>query len=239
MFKGFLYHQLNLAGKCKVLELFQKLSNLLFILVSSELLSIILIDTHTFSYLHLELSTASELVYAFDTSNDVTSDNIEKIKDFITNEIKQHTPVSKVALVNFGSNALVESELTSDSDYLVSRLSKAQAVGGSSRVDLALQTIRDKLFTRRFRNLPLRQVVLITNMKNKLGQREAIIKFAQELKDFDKAKIIVLAVGDDINKKLVNDISSGKDSSLSVERFDEMPSVVDEMFGIIAGNAGK
>ena len=142
-------------------------------------------------------------------------------------------------MVNFGSNALVESELTSDSDYLVKRLSNAKAVGGSNRLESALQTIKDNLFTRRFRNLPLRQVVLITTLKNKLGQREAILKIAQELKGVDKAKIIVLVVGDDVNGKLVSDLSSGKGSGLPVERFNEMPSAVDEMFAIIAGNAGK
>lgn len=168
----------------------------------------------------------------------MNSDELQKIQDFIINEIKQHTPLSKVSLVNFGSDVVVESRLTSDQEYLLKAVQNVKKIGGATgKLDLAMAKVRDDIFTRRFQNLPLRQVVLITPVLNNLQNKNDVLRIVKDIQDGDNVKVTIVSVGDSGSN--FDDITSGKGANLQVDLFEEMPSIVDDVFALISENAGK
>lgn len=182
------------------------------------------------------MSTSSEIVYALDTSKSISADDIEKMKDFLMSEIKQHTPVSRVALVNFGADATIESGLTSQEEDLFKAIENLKKIGGVRRIDLAIRRIRDDIFTRRLQNLPLRQIIVITSGANNLQNKDALVKVITEVKESDKVKVVVVGVGD--NKNELDNISSDEGLTVQIDSFDKMPSIVDDIFSVISENAG-
>lgn len=177
-------------------------------------------------------------MYAFDTSSSVNSDDFTKIKDFLKSEIKQHTPVSKVALVNFGSDVIIESRLTPNQDSLLKTIESMKKVGGVSKINFAMERIRDDVFTRRLKNLPLRQLILISPIPDNLQNKDAVLKLVKDIRKTDGAKISVVSIGSSKSKNNFDAISSGKDSNLQINTFDKMPSIVDDLFSVIGQNAG-
>lgn len=189
-----------------------------------------------FAYLlyFLGVSIPNEIVYAFDSSDGTSSEDFRKMKHLLLNEIKQHTPVSKVALVNFGSDVSIESRLTSDQGSLLKILANLKKLGGVRRIDLAFEKIRNDIFTNRYRNLPLRQLVLITTGNNNPPYRKALVKVVEDMRN---VKIAVVPIGKNVNKDGF-DITPDKASILPVNSSEDMPAVVDDIFSVISDNAG-
>lgn len=165
-------------------------------------------------------------------------EDIKRMKDFLKNGVQQYTPLSKIALINFGSEVNIPLKLTFQQNDLFASIENLQKIGGSRRTDLALQKIKDEIFTIRFQNVLLRQIVLITSGDSDLLKRDALARIAKGLKEENNAKIAIVAIGNSINKDLLDDVSSNEESTIQIYSSDKLPSVVDDVFSVISKNAG-
>lgn len=186
----------------------------------------------------LDLSSASEIAYVLDTSDDVGADDMVKMTDFVKNELKQHLPLSKVALVNFGFDVAIETALTGNEKELLDKLDNWKKLGGVRRFDLALQRIRDNVLTGTFDRVPVQQIVLVTSGRIPNSKKVSTLVAAKQLKENENVKISVVGIGDQVDKAELGKVSSNKGSLVLVDSFDKMPSVVDDVFAITAHNAG-
>lgn len=183
------------------------------------------------------ISKSSEVVFALDTSNAVTPESIQKMKEFIIANLEQYLPTYKISLVRYGSTAEVDVPLTNKEKDLMEKLSDVQKIGGVRRIDKALLKIKDEVFVRTFDTVdaPSRQIVLFAQGANdplKSNELKDVIR------DLDYAKITYIGLGSEIPEDESLTISSSKASRLNVP-IENLPSIYDDLFKTTTLNAGK
>lgn len=188
----------------------------------------------------LDVSSRTKIVYVLDTSDDVGTDDIVKMTDFVKNELKQYmsTGSSKIALVNFGSKVSIETQFTAIKEDLLSKLDSWNKIGGVRRFDLVLRQLRNIVDSRRSADLAVQQVVLLTSGRIPDSKKLSAMENAKQLKESDKVKITVVAIGDEVNKTELGEVSSNKDAVVHVNTFGNLPSGVDDLFAVVTRNSG-
>ena len=167
----------------------------------------------------------------------VDVEDLQQMILFIKYDMKNYINTSKVALINYGSQAILLAGLTSDQKMLYDALKKLSKVGGPQRIDLPLAKIEG------FRgfgqdNNKTKQVILFVTGKNSLSGEEQLSQITQRLKN-KGVKITVIGIGNNVDVDEAEEISSGKRNVILVNPMSRLPNIIPDLFKNIGENIGK
>ena len=112
--------------------------------------------------------------------------------------MKSHLKKSDIAVINYGSQVIWLSSLTSDRSILYDALKKISKIGGQRRIDIALTNFEDEVFGSSNQNNRTKQVILFVTGKNSLSGKETLSVTTQRLKD-KGVKFTVIGIGNNVD----------------------------------------
>ena len=190
-------------------------------------------------------------MFALDTSYAVTDKQLEQMRRFVLANIDQYLPTSKLALVRYGSKAVIDAPLSNDRDLLQSKLQlftsdlqkKNMKISGERYIDQALLKIKNEIFTSPdSSNTPSRQVVLFATGASDPLKLDKLSSLVNEMKEKLGVTFVYIGLGDDIPTDDMKIISSGSGSGLKEPTNVDgafLPSIYDDMFKAIHRNTGE
>ena len=193
----------------------------------------------------------TEIVFAIDTSYAVTDAQLEQMRRFVLANLDQYLPSSKLAIVRYGSKAVIDAPLSNDRELLQSKLQsfagdlkkKDAKISGERYIDQALLKIKNEIFTSRDSlNAPSRQVVLFTTGTSDPLRRSELERLVKEMKEKLGVTFLYIGLGEDIPTDEMKMISSGLGSAFKTPRGVDnvfLPSIYDDLNKAIQRNTGE
>lgn len=189
-------------------------------------------------FFFVALTSTSDIVYAIDTSNNIDDNDLTQMAQFIRNDIKHHDSKSKVALVNYGSQAEVVASLDTDQQKLVDVLSKLQKLGGARGIDNVLALVKDNIFSNTAESTNTKQLILFVGGRYSQPVKERLLSLLTTLKE-RSVKITVIGFGENIRKDDFIYVASQDKNVILVNHVTDLPKVVPDVFEIVGRNTGK
>lgn len=170
------------------------------------------------------------LHYLIDTSSNIDSKNIDAIKKYIQNDIKNYEKavVSITGYSNLAQTVVIDSSLQSE---IRKGLQRIRRDNGNRRLNYAFKTVSNMIHSNN-RN------IIIAFIGSKLN--------SDELKDLDlaleelkrKAHIVVVGVDPQIKKSDIKDLATKTDHALIVP-VDRLTDLIAKVFVIVTSLSGK
>ena len=187
---------------------------------------------------HLALGSESDIVYLIDTSQSVNKEVMSAMTQFLKAEVNTHASNANIGIINYGKKAEIISDLTSDSQQLYDSISGIKKVGGDRRVDVALKKYQRSMLPGA-RADRTKQIILFITGGNSLAGKEDLETILAKLKT-KGVKIIVIAIGNTIDKNEVTKIALGEpENVIYIDMVSQLAEVVPSLFLIIGKGAGE
>ena len=185
------------------------------------------------------MASPIDMVYIIDTSRSTSDKLIIQMKEYVEKELESHnkgSPNLNVAIVNYGSYAVIVNPLTpiSKFDRLNSSLSALTKVGGERQIHKALR----KAYTDILRGTGTsraKHVVLFVAGQNGLTRVNELSLAAQSLRD-SGADLTVVAIGNRIDDDDLDDIGG---NVIKLPNGDSLPDIIVLVSGGVGASAGN
>uniref|UniRef100_A0AAN0N8N9 Collagen alpha-4 like protein n=1 Tax=Dugesia japonica TaxID=6161 RepID=A0AAN0N8N9_DUGJA len=182
--------------------------------------------------------TKLDLVVVLDSSASISNEDYDSAKRFIAKifgKLELGPNKGRVAMISFSNDPRLDFSFEDyyDNKKLDLKLRNLERFGGLTGIGKALQEVQSKLMPKQRSKVPF-NILLITDGVNNIYPRPYGV--ANALKQ-NKANIITLGIGSDINLNELKALSSN-DKVLTVDSFDELEASLKTIFEtVICGNA--
>lgn len=194
------------------------------------------------SFFLLGVSGAVDVLFALDGSSTVTGKIFDRMKAFIKGSLNTYNISSKdvrIGLMVYGKDASSRLAFTDGtSKYIVEQaVDELDRVGGMRKMTNALKFADKQMFSVTDRPEAGRLLVLMTNGKNDEIDKDDLKKAVSSLRG-NKINVLVIAVGDDVDKNELSRIADDQKKLIHLSKDQDIASAVPPVLDEISKAAG-
>lgn len=187
---------------------------------------------------YLDVGEVIDLVFAIEGTERMKQDGFDEAKEFIKNMMDEYTiskPGTHVGVVEYSDEPTITIRLQDwfDEDTIKAVVNVMKPSGGkSANLDRALEKAADKMFSVAMGGRPSAKKILVVIAASNTTAKEALKKASKPLKERG-VRIYVIALGDEADPEILQEITPDKTKVKKVKDKKKLPKLAEEMAQLV------